>query len=121
MQDYKQMTKYIVDGRYHENFKNSLVIDRSNTSDSTIINFMIKERINAIHTIGTIEASEEYIAKHLPQRRDSIIEYHFRFIPIFGKRKELHFDLSSNPIKESYKKNGVKLIVLDTGIYFIEY
>ena len=121
LEDYKRMTKHIVDSNYHDGFKRSLVIGRNTTSDSALINFMIKRRITGIHTIGKIEASEEYIAKHLPLHRDSIIEYHFKFVPIFGKRKELKFDFSSDPPTESYKKNGVRLVVLEKGIYYVEY
>lgn len=121
LDDYKRITAYIMDKNYHEGFKRSIVFDRANSSDSTLINFMQKKHINNIQSIGRIETSEEYKTKYLPQYRDSIIEFHFGFVPIFGKRKELHFDFSSNPPKENYKKNGVKQIVIEKGIYYIEY
>lgn len=82
---------------------------------------MVKKYIIGIHVIGNIDVSEEYKTKYLPQYRDSIIEYSFGFVPIFGKRKELHFDFSSNPPTESYKRNGVKQIVIEKGIYYREY
>jgi hypothetical protein len=117
LDDFKKMTKYIVDGNYHDGFKNNLLIDRDFTNDSTIINFIIYRHIIGIYITGKIEGSEEYMAKY----RDSIIEYHFNYVPVFGKRKDLYFDFSSNPPKDGYKKNGVKQIILGKGIYWIEY
>jgi hypothetical protein len=82
---------------------------------------MTEKRVSGIHIIGRLETSEEYKTTYLPEHRDSIIQYSFGYVPIFGKRKELHFDFSSNPPTESYKRKGVKQVVIEKGIYYREY
>jgi hypothetical protein len=82
---------------------------------------MIEKGVAGIHINGRLEVSEEYITTYLPQHRDSVIRYSFYFVPIFGKRKELNFDFSSNPPKETYRNEGVKQVIIEKGIYYIEY
>ena len=121
LEDYKKIAAYIIDKNYHEGFSKSLVWEKSNSPDSTVKVFMEKNRINNIQTVGRILVSDEYLKTNLPDYRDSVIEFHYSFVPIFGKRKELYIDFSSIPPTESYKKNGVKQIVFEKGIYYIEF
>lgn len=111
LDDYKRMTQYIIDKNYHTGFVKGKVIDQSNTSDSLLIQFMAENLVSGIHIL---EISEEY-------RIGGIIRYNFGFKSIFSKGRELYFDFSSNPPNESYKKNGVKQIILEKGIYYREY
>ena len=121
LQDYKRMTAYIMDHNYHHGFNNILVFDIGTAPDSVVKKFMDDKHIISIQSIGKIDVPEEYKEKYLPEFHDSSIEYHFIFIPVFGKRKELHFDFSSSPPAETHKVKGAKKVVLEKGIYYVKY
>jgi hypothetical protein len=119
--DYKSITNYIISRNYHEDFNRTLMYDYGNLpgNDSLLYNFMRKENITSIHCIGRItgltsKAQKEEFKIHNPAYRgDSLIEYHFFSIPVFSRRRQLIFDLSSDKEKERSKKD-----VLEAGIYY---
>lgn len=113
LEEYKNVTEHIIRNNYHKNFHANVQFERSDAPDNVISKFMETKQIRVIRSIGV----NNFLSNH----NDSIIEYHFSFTPIFGKRKELRFDFSSNPPKDNFKKNGVKRIILEKGIYYLEY
>lgn len=121
LDDYKQMTAYIIEKNYHSGFKKSIVLEKANVTDRKVLDFLKAHKIIAISVVGKIEASDEYVAKHLPDYRDSLIEYQYSFVPIFGKKRSLTFDFSSRPPEKSSKGNGFRKLVLEKGIYYTVY
>lgn len=118
LQDYREMTSYLIGKGYHNAFSESRAIERSSIADTVLTDFMKRNRIAVIHVLGRIMVSQAYMDKHLPNYQDSLIEYHFSYVPLLRKRMVLTFDFSSNPPEKSSNEYGVKQTVLEKGIYY---
>ncbi|SHL81583.1 hypothetical protein SAMN05444266_10587 [Chitinophaga jiangningensis] len=102
--DYKKMAQYIVMHNYHYGFTKNDTYVLSNAPDSTVSKFIREKKIIGIYF-----------------NRDSLIRFSIGFKSILSKGKELSFDYSSCSPTKSEKRNGYKKIVLEKGIYYVEY
>lgn len=127
LSEYKLMTEYILCKNYHLNFTKDKIYSFVNLpeNDSLVYNFMRKNNIFLIYIqkgSGFTKLEEENFKLNNPgYRGDSLIEYHFIHIPVFGRRRELKFDFSSDKKIQSEKRKGSKQVVLEEGIYYVEY
>ncbi len=110
------MTTYFVDKNYHENFSRYLVYDwkKMKDKDSLFLEFMVKKDIKNVYSIGGTSVPNGVF-------KDSVLAYQFMYIPIFGKRRELVFDFSSEIEDQGRQQGKIKFEVIDNGVYYVEY
>lgn len=115
--DYQLMTQYILCKNYHEGFNSNIIygFEKAQETDSLLYEFMRKYKVTGIYVNKAI---------HLPSddiRYGNRIEYHFANVPVVGKRSKLIFDFSSEKKNLNEESCGKGCIVVEDGVYYIEY
>lgn len=116
LSDYKMMTEYILCKNYHNDFRGTIFIDFGNVKeiDNVLFDFMHRKNI-VIICINSFENPNDNT------KRTNKIEYRFNFIPLFGKRRELRFEIPSDYEIQSEKNGGISKFTLEKGIYYVVY